>query len=530
MKRISLAVFSLAWLTNLSAQVIYSEDFTGLTDNSLPALWQVSSNTDVHTYQRPFADCITDKGLQTPAVGQNAPSRLILPPLNFDAAHGIISISFDVFVMNSNLECNRAKSFPCPTFVTVFLIKSNYSNGTSHLPEAADIYAQQSYHIQNANAGNAVIFENPSIPDGSNYEIYFDFKTAENSACSASGTKFVFDDFVVSKSYCGDHCAPVANNDYFDGNRQGFVNEFKANVYGGFLLWSSQVKEGYELASLSMAPAVNNGLDYDANNHPLSEMKFELVSEPIILNSQGCPLGSSAGILNWSEDNDGTFQFIRTSVCVNRVSFQYKIVDPTLLESNLATVTIDFAINSPLPANFYSFTGQREKTIVTLKWQTASEKSCKGFYVQRNTGDGWVNAGFVFSSTDGASNPILNYEFHEANTSTGVTLYRLAEQDFDDFLRYSDIVVVTGTEQSDRIVVYPNPSTTGSVNAVFQQGSVYRIELFDAAGRKIREWRKASGNVFTINNLRTGVYLLKAQNLTSKQYFNERFIVTGNLN
>ena len=75
MKRVILFLGSILWMINLSAQTIFSEYFTGIADNSLPVNWQVSSNTDVHTYNRPFADCITDKGLQTPAVGQSAPVR-----------------------------------------------------------------------------------------------------------------------------------------------------------------------------------------------------------------------------------------------------------------------------------------------------------------------------------------------------------------------------------------------------------------------------------------------------------------------
>jgi hypothetical protein len=526
MKRILLAVFSLVCLSNLSAQTIYSEDFTSIANNSLPALWQVSSNTDVSSYQRPFADCIADKGLQTPGVGQNAPSRLILPALNFDAANAVINIRFKVFVMNANLRCTTAKPFPCPTYVRVLLIKSSYAGGTSGLPSATDIYAEQSYQVRNANADNTIIFENPSILSGAEYQIYFDFKTAENGGCSSSGTKFVFDDFVVSKSPFNAQSAPVANNDYFDANRQGFLNVFKGNVYGGFLLWSSQVRTGFELPSLSLTPAVSSGVDFDDNNHQLSNMQFVLVSNPVVVNSQGCQGTPSAGTLNWN--TDGTFEFTRTNVCVSRVSFQYKIVDPDLLESNVATVTIDFAANSPLPVRFYSFAAQRNKTSVTLKWQTASEENCKGFYVQRNTGGGWVDRGFVFSFADGKSNSILSYEFHETNTSTGVTQYRLAEQDADGFLSYSEIVVVKGTEQPNNIIVYPNPSTTGSVTIVFPQTSVYGIELFDASGRKLREWKKLNSDVLTINSLKTGIYMLTVKDILSNTSHVKRFAIANN--
>jgi hypothetical protein len=249
--------------------------------------------------------------------------------------------------MNANLRCNTAKPFPCSTYVKAILIKTSYAGGISSLPVAADIYAEQNYQLLNANADNTIIFENPSITPGASYQIYFDFKTADNGGCSSAGTKFVFDDFTVSQSPYNAQSAPVANNDYFDAGRQAFVNVVKGNVYGGFLLWASHVATGFERASLSLPPPSNSGVDYDDNNHPLANMQFVLVSGPVVVNSTGCSGTPSAGTLNWN--TDGTFEFTRTNVCVNRISFQYKIVDPGLLESNVATVTIDFPANSPLP-------------------------------------------------------------------------------------------------------------------------------------------------------------------------------------
>lgn len=524
MKRVILFLGSILWMMNLSAQVIFSEYFTGIADNSLPLNWQVSSNTDVHTYNRPLADCITDKGLQTPAVGQSAPVRLILPNMSFDAANGDISISFKVFVMDANLHCNSAKNFPCATYVTAYLIKSTYGGGTNTLPAGANIYAQQSYQIRIANGDNTIIFHQPAIADGASYKIYFDFKTADNTNCTSSGTKFVFDDFIVRKSSCTDDCPPVANDDYFDGNRQGFLNTLHANVYGGFLIWASQVPEGYEMQSLSLPPAVENGTDYDVNNHPLSQMQFVLVSGPTLVNSQGCPSPAPAGTLTLH--TDGSFEYIRTNVCISRVSFQYKIVDPTALESNVATVTIDLTPNSPLPVNFTSFTGQRNGTTVLLKWQTGSEKSANGFFVQRNTGSGWTNQGFVFSLANGQSGSPLNYEFHETNTFSGTSQYRLAEQDIDGSLMYSEIIAVKATEASGNIIVYPNPSTTGSVTVLLPQLSVYNISLYNRAGAKEREWNKVNNDAFTINSLRTGIYLLRVSDLIGGKSYTARLIIT----
>lgn len=527
MKKIIQAVLSLAFCANLFAQTIYSEDFTSVATKTIPANWQVSSNTDVTNYQRPFADCIPDKGLLTPGVGQNAPTRFILPSFNFDAANPVIKVRFKLFVLDANLRCNSAKPFPCQTYVRVMLVKCSYAGGTRSLPVAADIYAEQSYQVKNANAENTIIFDSPSVPAGGCYKIYFDFKTAGSSGCTSSCTKFIFDDFNISKSPHEVPSLPVASNDYFDAGRQGFVNLVKGNVYGGCLLWASEAPAGFERSSLTQAPAVNNGLDYDEENHDLSTMDFVLVSNPVVVNSAGCSGTPSAGTLTWN--GDGTFEFLRTSVCVNRIAFQYKVVDPGLRESNVATVTIDFPANSPLPVNFYSFIVQRNKTDVLLKWQTASEINCKGFTVQRNNGDGWKDRGFVFSSSDGNSNSTLAYQFREVNTAASTTQYRLAEQDMDGYVTYSSIVVVEGTEPLTNVMVYPNPSATGMVKVVLPKQGVYAIELYDASGRRLKEWRQLDAEVLTINDLNNGAYLVTVKDIATNKTFSARFMVANNL-
>jgi hypothetical protein len=49
---------------------------------------------------------------------------------------------------------------------------------------------------------------------------------------------------------------------------------------------------------------------------------------------------------------------------------------------------------------------------VLLHWQTATEQNNKGFYVQRNTGNGWKDLALVFSAAaDGNSSTGNSYAF-----------------------------------------------------------------------------------------------------------------------
>ena len=523
MKKILITLTGLLLGISTYSQIIFSEQFSNVPIGSKPTGWEVSSNTSNTDYARPY-DCYADTGFQTPAVGQHAPTRMILPSLNYDASKGIISIRFKVFVFDANMECGSAKDFPCATYVTVMLVNPSYTS-TQHLPAAADIYAQQSYRIAIANGDNTIIFNNPALTNGQPYRIYFDFKTAETDNCTSGGTRFLFDDFFVEKSDCSGNCPPVASNDYFDGNRQKFFNTLSGNVYGGFARWSSQAPAGYELKSLSVPPAVNDGLDYDANNHDLSTMQFVLVSGPTVVSTGNCSTTPGAGSLDWN--SNGTFTYTRSDVCVSRVSFQYKIIDPTALESATATVTIDFTLYFPLAVNFSSFHAARRGNEVQLTWQTTSERNAMGFYVQRNTGNGFINRVFMPSSAPGGiSDQLITYNYRDENAYRGLTQYRIAQLDRNGSFSYSSIVVISD-RLSELVQVYPNPSGTGNVNVVLPLSShVFDLLLLDAQGRKITEWKRISETLFTIDHLSSGIYFLRVSEASTGNTTTIRMVIT----
>jgi hypothetical protein len=115
------------------------------------------------------------------------------------------------------------------------------------------------------------------------------------------------------------------------------------------------------------------------------------------------------------------------------------------------------------------------------------------------------------------------------NTLACATQYRLAEQDMDGYISYSTIVVVEGTAPLTNVTVYPNPSTTGSVKVAMPQQAVYAIELYDASGRKLKEWKKLNSDGLSINDLKNGTYLLTVRNILSNKNFLVRFMVVNSI-
>jgi hypothetical protein len=174
--------------------------------------------------------------------------------------------------------------------------------------------------------------------------------------------------------------------------------------------------------------------------------------------------------------------------------------------------------NIPLPVHFKSFTANRSNaSSVSINWTTASEQNSKGFYVQKNVNGEWKNVAYVASqAVNGNSSSDLNYSYTDANTEKGITQYRILQVDLDGKSKYSDIRAIRGDGNLAKVVVYPNPSTDGKVNIVFEDNSSLRdVIVNDMQGKVIRSFRGVSNNILVIEKLTTGFYTIKVSNRTT---------------
>jgi hypothetical protein len=183
---------------------------------------------------------------------------------------------------------------------------------------------------------------------------------------------------------------------------------------------------------------------------------------------------------------------------------------------------------SALPVSLMSFTAARNRSIVELDWQTAMEDNSRGFDVQRKIGSGaWVSVGFVQSkSVNGNSNSPLSYEFTDLNATKGITQYRLRQLDYDGKSAYSFIRSVRGDGQKGKTIVYPNPSSDGKVNVVFEDAKGIRdVSVNDMSGRVIKQMRGVTNNNITIDNLSAGFYTVRIVNNETGEQTVEKFVV-----
>ena len=139
-----------------------------------------------------------------------------------------------------------------------------------------------------------------------------------------------------------------------------------------------------------------------------------------------------------------------------------------------------------LPVELLSFFGSVNGNTIILKWTTATEVNNYGFDVERNSGNGWTNIGFVSGS--GNSNAPKNYSFTDQPTGATSFSYRLKQIDVDGAYKYYDAITVSlvGGDKVQLMQNSPNsfnPST--SIKYYVPQTMDITITIYDIIGREV---------------------------------------------
>lgn len=148
-----------------------------------------------------------------------------------------------------------------------------------------------------------------------------------------------------------------------------------------------------------------------------------------------------------------------------------------------------------LPLTPISFTAVKQGNAALLNWTTASEQNTKDFIIERSTnGNDYTQIGMVAASTN--SSVGYNYNFTDNNlASVQTNYYRLKMEDINGDFTYSPIQIVNFNE-SDAILVYPNPATDNITITGLQAGMQLRIIVVDG---RILTTKITTGNTENIN-------------------------------
>ncbi len=169
--------------------------------------------------------------------------------------------------------------------------------------------------------------------------------------------------------------------------------------------------------------------------------------------------------------------------------------------------------SNPLPVELSVFSANVKERKVELNWQTATELNNKGFEIERNTGNGWQNIGFVAGK--GTSNTVNNYSFTDNSTLYGKVTYRLKQVDNDGKFTYSkEVEVDLGLPKSIELLAnYPNPfNPTTTINFVIPQAGNVDVKVYNSLGAEVATLFNGKMDAgmqqlqFDASNLTSGVY------------------------
>ena len=219
-----------------------------------------------------------------------------------------------------------------------------------------------------------------------------------------------------------------------------------------------------------------------------------------------------------------------------------------LEKTGIASLSLQTLANNEVLPNGVTglvFTGQRKKpTEVQLKWSTLTETNVSGYQVQRRLKNeiDFADRTFVNSLASGGNSVSQqSYQNIDANTYDDTSFYRLKIIVLDNSFTYSDVIAVasktkvggggnphnkTNTDSTistmaygkvfpqnnildKKITVGPNPNNGNFwfiVNGI-QKETIATLYTID--GKQISQFRVVNLQQQQVNDIRTGIYLLK---------------------
>lgn len=148
----------------------------------------------------------------------------------------------------------------------------------------------------------------------------------------------------------------------------------------------------------------------------------------------------------------------------------------------------------------------------TISWKPNGSDSWLSLDLQvSETGEDWQTIK-QFTNAD-AMQENMHYTYRAENEDN---YYRLALTDENGERDFSEIAVSPCHKEKQDLLVFPNPSATGSVNIYFPSRGIY--VLANSLGQKLMEWTvEEQDKTIIVNNLEPGVYYIRAEQESAKK-------------
>ncbi len=183
------------------------------------------------------------------------------------------------------------------------------------------------------------------------------------------------------------------------------------------------------------------------------------------------------------------------------------------LTGNAYVAAIEFS--TPLPINFTNVKAYYKNTGIQLEWDIAAETAIKNYEVQRSeNADGFTTIASVIATANNGK--AVNYNWFDVSPFKTNNYYRIKIIDANGEMKFSSIVKVGNSRETEKISVYPNP-IEGNV-VTLQLGGIadgkYDIQLFSSTGQQMMNTSITKQGVVqtqTLNlplNMSAGIYRL----------------------
>jgi Bacterial Ig domain/Secretion system C-terminal sorting domain len=226
---------------------------------------------------------------------------------------------------------------------------------------------------------------------------------------------------------------------------------------------------------------------------------------------------------------DGTFSFTPSiSFMGTTTTFTYQLTDNGYnpLNSNVATVTINYFSGGALPVKLNNFMGSKNKSNVQLRWNVGINEIANTFGIERSTdGKNFETAALLFG-TEKAGNESYNYS--EVNEDAKV-YYRLRMTDKSEVVSYSKILVFSSSASNNKHLNVIGNIVNDKLTFSYQSAATVKAEIriLDMNGKMIsRQTLNANkGNnmasISILSSLNNGIYLavLTVENENSSAKF-----------
>lgn len=175
----------------------------------------------------------------------------------------------------------------------------------------------------------------------------------------------------------------------------------------------------------------------------------------------------------------------------------------------------------PLPVILLDFEAKRiGPSLVTLDWETTMEQNDKGFEIERKPDSATIFSpvGFVPSAAPGGNSSVtLAYSFTDTNSYSGISYYRLRQEDLDNNWTYSAIKAVSGSGGGGVTVsLFPNPGHGQFTLRVEGSSQPYNILITDILGHAIRRIEAVGSTDVGVFGLSQGVYFVQIPDIFGK--------------